>query len=1012
MEELENKVVTPTEGEAPQEGGKKLSKRKKTVIIVVAVVLVLAIAGACCAFFLSGYFEKKSREEKVQIVDTAFDAKLDQFCTQKVQDEKQAAALIKTLAPHVKIENPQTELKQSEASLFGKEHFYKFQQYHNAIPVEGKYISFWADESGKVYNTISNVIPTYGFSELEEESLEKSNAEGTLPQAQYDYKQVLESYCKKNLPKGTKVQRIEEPSVENRAFRSNSKELVVTYRLYVATNRGAYHAVLAAESGELLAFKEAKAYAQQTYRLPGNAGEQSFEAVKLGKENVLSYVSKSGCEITFLNAADSQPIVWTDSLDKNIVDVAAAVQKVYRGYQALLQRDSFDNHQGKITVYIDTKAASDSAQAYYTSSPEGPAIYLNCTEDAVPEDVIAHEFAHGIIAYTAGLQNSASNRQAQEVSEAVADVLAELVEQQLSGTEKPDWVMGDNLRSLKAPQAFKYTACYYEITGQKCPIYEKTGKHSANDSYTKDKQNCLVRHAYPYEYFGAGYYKSNAPQHNSTVLSRTAYLMWNGINGNKDLKVDAQSLSTLWYKTLLSLPADADIEKTLTVLRMSAEGMQAQGQLSLGQVKCLYLALNLAGLNENHAVTYAKDSTVSVLFEDGSACDSYDVRISQLAHDQTQLKTLLEQYGNLAEAPGKEVLKQSVSDAAPFKLTLGAGIYKIKINDGDASGSKTTFEKVFCITSDAQDAYAFRQIKIKTDFQSPDKLFTASDDAVQSFVSMLETTEVYWVESGKVDFAKLPQEDLIPTYLFGFSGGMYSYLYGTKFESPLEVSLDADKADFILRHVFNTVPDHKLQKQTVYYQKDSLILKNDPTGYEKADEYILDACEHLENGKYNITVHHLWQDPLGDSITYLYDTTATFTVGLKYDEDLGYYWSFYQVTTAQKDPQLTKPEVLTELIKKHCEAMTTDLATVRQEDGSLIDHVLVAEYDAGVSSSLCYVYHVYDRETLYEKDGKKSLLSKEERYLVKVEPYLGFAYIVKADGKAQTPQEKDFIWIK
>lgn len=147
-------------------------------------------------------------------------------------------------------------------------------------------------------------------------------------------------------------------------------------------------------------------------------------------------------------------------------------------------------------------------------------------------DTIAHEFTHGVN-HSQGAFLTEGNEPA-ALDEAYADIFGELLEANLL-EETPNWMHGK--RNMRDPHIYENMTYPYPATMSDIEK-AKTGK-------TKDGLTL---------YFTTSDDSGTDFAHFACiVVSHSAYLMWNGIDGEEDKKIDSELLANLWYRSLLLL---------------------------------------------------------------------------------------------------------------------------------------------------------------------------------------------------------------------------------------------------------------------------------------------------------------------------------------------------------------------------------------------------------------------------------------------------------------------------
>lgn len=237
-------------------------------------------------------------------------------------------------------------------------------------------------------------------------------------------------------------------------------------------------------------------------------------------------------------------------------------------------------------------------------------------------DMLAHEYAH-IVSYNE-VKWTADSVENNGLNEAFSDVFGILYEAYVRGTD-PVWFMHD--RNILDPHLCSYPKNISDLSSQ-------------------------TQSAYRW----------------STVISHTAYLMWNGIDENPSKMISAEELAQLWYRTLLMLPSDADFETWSELMWSAAHSMG----LSEAQILCVREALEQTEI-KNSAIHTTMDFTVNPSFE----FNIYDAD-GQLATDCNVIIRSLKDTLN-TQLPLEAPISYDDGDLAYYQLELEEGQYIVTI---------------------------------------------------------------------------------------------------------------------------------------------------------------------------------------------------------------------------------------------------------------------------------------------------------------------------------------------
>ena len=142
---------------------------------------------------------------------------------------------------------------------------------------------------------------------------------------------------------------------------------------------------------------------------------------------------------------------------------------------------------------------------------------------------------------------------------------------------------------------------------------------------------------YPEKYNGFCYMKPDYKNdnndayvhHNSTVISHIAYLLSNGVDGDKDVSaLSTTQIAQLFYKALYCMPADCNFYEFREILETVAQFMYHQGQLGTDrQLLCVAHAFDEADiiLPSNNGDNDAQQSVDSIIDNNPKTLSAADV---------------------------------------------------------------------------------------------------------------------------------------------------------------------------------------------------------------------------------------------------------------------------------------------------------------------------------------------------------------------------------------------------
>ena len=165
-----------------------------------------------------------------------------------------------------------------------------------------------------------------------------------------------------------------------------------------------------------------------------------------------------------------------------------------------------------------------------------------------PEDVdlLAHEYMHRIFT---NLNPLTYRNEPGAIVEAYSDIFAELIEAGLT-KEAPDWIHNED-RNLKNPASKGFPSKYKGLNYLSATLRDNGGVHR-----------------------------------NSTVLSHAVYLMWNGIDGDRSMRIGTDTLGKLLMRAFEQFDPNVTYQQAADTIYKTARDMG----LSRNQVECVALA--------------------------------------------------------------------------------------------------------------------------------------------------------------------------------------------------------------------------------------------------------------------------------------------------------------------------------------------------------------------------------------------------------------------------------------
>lgn len=579
---------------------KKTLSKKAQAFIACVCCLVLIISGTIGGL----YFYNNANS--MNSFDSNYIALESGFTGVNVTDEKSALEAISSVADVIGINNVDNELKISSTNTIDNDTYYRFQQYYNDIPVYGKSINMPINANGQAVGLTSNYcvlntdLPT-------EATVTQADIEKSLKK-HFDNQDIsLEPLDDSNL-----VYYITEDNKAILAYELNNT--VAGYTVFADANSGKIiNSIL-------------KYYQEKTHCV---CNGEKFEGVKtdngqylIGDDIKNIYVFNADYKECLESINDklllkkdvAQPMLSENAIfgdDGDIYSLDEYNQGVKLLYYIQKASDFYKNinpEQNTSTIgIINNQYDPSNAYGGYGDRRDLSSYELDCPNDVIniilgsdrsvnideEFDTIGHEFTHGVTDSQINWQyNQFGNSGA--LSEAYSDIFGELIEIEL-GNE--NWQNGE--RNISEPGLSECTYCYYNIRGQECPFK----KHKYNENYSKEKDTCLVKVNYPNSVRDENYEGEMDCHINSIIISRAAYLMWNGIDGTNKNKISTDELAKLWYNSLFLMQSNPTFSQCRNAVELSARIMLKNNELNMDQYMCVCNAFNEVGI-ERAAISY------------------------------------------------------------------------------------------------------------------------------------------------------------------------------------------------------------------------------------------------------------------------------------------------------------------------------------------------------------------------------------------------------------------------
>lgn len=771
-----------------QDNKKFLNKKSKAVIAVICS-LVLIISGT-----VGGLYFFRNHTDNLTDSDSNYISFSEGFTDVLVTDEKSALEAIASVANVIGIENVDDELKISSINTVDSDTYYRFQQYYNNIPVYGNSIVISTDNESNATALTSNFVPI----------TEDISLEPVVTQNQVDV--AVKKYLKYD---DIEIEKIGD---ENLVIYNTDDKYVLAYELSV---NGMESVIVDADTSKVVNYKAlfndiaAEVVAENdnninaigwknddgSYHLYNDEYKISvFDVnnITTYKENgSLYHIDFKEYQKGFLFKKNIDTLYSKDNIfEKSAVQALNEIIKISDFYKNLGD-SGFDRFHVAINDSYDD--GNNARGLGGNDDIKWGLILLGKNFDFAEKDVIAHEYAHAIAGKILNW-SGADNTETAALNEAYSDIFGSLYENRTN----PDWKMihlSQMIRDITDPHN---TDSYANMSDIK--------KSDNYNQYTL-----------------------------STIISHSAYLMWNGIDGNEQGRIDANTLAKIWYRSLFLLQSDATFSQCRNAVELSARSLWKSGNLTEKQYDTVIQAFNKVGIDRvsNYAnKTLKNDFNMLVLNSEGKERVSAEIKI----YPSTTSSNVF--FAN----KNKIVFEGTFNSTSPeegIHINLKDGRYLVEISD---TATKKFAEPIgMIIEVDGNSKVATDNLTVYTDFKEINTVIInkeqqnliADENDFKELALLLENVDFcgypFEYSASDSDAYKTVLSELLGPYT---SVPLYEYIYGKDIvyvdatngcfkdspkaeQDPLNKygnnyrygKVSADEIDWIIKNIFNVSPD-------------------------------------------------------------------------------------------------------------------------------------------------------------------------------------------------------------
>lgn len=554
---------------------KKDKKNKKAILIIMGIIIIALIVILALWFMKNKNNNYGSTNQKDEISYSYSDGNIPKFIdgsfsSDTITSSQDVLKALENIKEEMKFKDISKELKLSSEETNENMTYYKFEQIYNNVPVYKQNIIVMVDKQGKINGLSGYYIPNIDVDINPKKSKEdiETTIKNTLGEnsvimsnelyvwAEYESQSliyVVKGYSSTNAAEFIVDANTGEIITETSVFDHSS-----TYS-YTGTgmdnksytiNLEEYFDLLGGAKNRYNFYDPERKISIADYRLIGPIFSTLASAIP-GTTPIVVDIKNGKIDMTWENETFIQSAITT----------MANYETIYDYYKNVLGRNSYDNKGSKIIINLGVTASTFSKEdlnnAMWCSLTDQ--MYIgdwNGKSLSASLDVLAHEFTHGVVEFTANFAGTAKKEDRNKafetgaLNEGYADVLGHLI-------EGKNWTMAESneiLRSAANPGSYKNPSV-------------KGGEHYYPDSYLTNgrtleqflKDNNLT---YVTDHDKGGVHT------NSNVVSHAAYLMYEaGAFSSRE------EMAKVWYNSLLMLSSYSNFEDSALAVIKSAKNL-------------------------------------------------------------------------------------------------------------------------------------------------------------------------------------------------------------------------------------------------------------------------------------------------------------------------------------------------------------------------------------------------------------------------------------------------------
>lgn len=371
-------------------------------------------------------------------------------------------------------------------------------------------------------------------------------------------------------------------------------------------------------SGKVESFGNMTEAAMKHFTLPGQTGDRTLALDQVDTNQVLLQDTNRHIGI-YAYGKDEEAIAVNparradgrDPVKQSGVDALYNIQRAWQYFARTYGRKGLKDDDSLFRIYVGLPEGSFDDNGLLIRNPAGDQYILIGQKKNNPHqvsawlDLMGHEYTHGMIGEAWDKEfGIAYPVESEVISEGLADLFGELIEDSYDGTGKAsyfdnscDWV---SMKYTSSPRSAK------EARGDQVTSYQDIG--SLSDAHD-------------------GAY----------LISHCAWLMTQGVDGTEEKKINNLRLGQLFYNAFWSVNGLSSLEDFRFALENTAASLCRTGRLTVPQVDCVIDALDQTGIPASYDACLHTESDLTIYDQDHALLQDGLITIADLSQQDKKM---------------------------------------------------------------------------------------------------------------------------------------------------------------------------------------------------------------------------------------------------------------------------------------------------------------------------------------------------------------------------------------